>query len=114
MKPQTGKVDIWTALEIAVRTHAERLPVDAFLDRPEDRVASLMRQRAPKPEPAPVRNEPVLLEEDRIQEILDETEIIEPPRPVSEMPLAANEAKALEEELRNQLSGKSLTELDDI
>lgn len=100
--------DLWAALELAVRTHAETLPVDAFLPDPKQVVSRLMRERAEKRRPAPVAEAPETPSHDEsFQELVEATEIIEPPTPVKE-------ARSVEDELRSKLSGNSFAELDDV
>lgn len=114
MAQQTMNEELWAVLERAVRTYTESLPVDAFLPDPEDQVARLMQKRAEKINPVHV--EPVhveeeqefVIQEDSLQEIVDETEILENP------PAPLNESKDLDAELRSQLSGNDFAELDDM
>jgi hypothetical protein len=109
MAQQMINEELWAALERAVRTYTESLPVDAFLPDPEDQVARLMQKRAEKIKPVHVEEEQeFVIQEDSLQEIVDETEILEnPPAPV-------NESKDLDAELRSQLSGNDFAELDDM
>jgi hypothetical protein len=104
-KPQE---ELWTALEVAVRTPAEPLPVDAFLPDPREEVLRVMEERARSKRTVTAETPPAALShDDSFQEIVEQTEMIEPSPP-------ANDAGSLEEELRSKLSGNSFADLDDV
>lgn len=110
MSSQEQEERVWAALEIAVRTHGEPLPLDAFLQDPEEAVAHLMKVRAERNAPEPSQAQEVheaLVQEELFEEIIEETEIIEPLE-------SLEEETDVEDELRRQLSGDSFAELDDV
>jgi hypothetical protein len=99
--------DLWDALELAVRTYQQELPVDSFLPPPDQRA---WKQPVEKKEAAlPDQDqEPAAAPGDDYWEPMVEELEIEMSCPTSE------DNDSLDDELRNQLSGKSLAELDDV
>ena len=106
MAAECNQNQLWADLELAVRTPAEQLAVDALLPDPREQVERFIEKRAEKKKPIP-QAEPsgVTDAEESLSEIMEEVEEIEAPRPV-------NEAKALEDELRNQLSGNDFADFE--
>ncbi len=99
---------LWTRLEIAVRTYGQRLPVDAFWEPPEQWVERLRQARA-RQRPDEVSDESVGNEEPDAA-FLENVEHEE----VETLEHGADGPEHLDEALRNQMSGRSFAELDDV
>jgi hypothetical protein len=108
MGQKTEQEQLWTDLEVAVRTYPETLPVDAFLPHPGDRVDQLMHERAENQKPVPPEEDAAsLIHKEAIEERIEKTEVSKSSSPV-------NETAALDDELRSQLSGSAFGDLDDV
>ena len=93
-----GPADLWKALETAVRTPADPLPVDRLLPPPEEQAARYLARRDP---PAPPEPDPA-------EDPAAETGLLEIPEHPPARPAD------VEAELRARLGSTGLAELDDV
>jgi hypothetical protein len=105
---QSSSDYLWTRLEIAVRTYGQRLPVDAFWE-PAGRWVERLQQARARQRPSELSDESGGSEEPDAS-FLENVEHEE----VETLEHGSDGPEHLDEALRNQMSGRSFAELDDV